>query len=214
MFKICHELWFSFPECLAIASFGLGKAGWSPVGKSKLLDFIFNTNFFNNNNNNKSPFHSNSIDVQISKNVEMVSEKILIHKVAIFDCHGGTRSEIVDFLAKYVNVVLIHVLQDDYEMISKELDNFSTLSKCVIVLIRDSDKEIHIESEGKIQIVYIPDIKLNDKKIGKFFQSIISKLFKELKCEKVSHKLIEYVLRDSKDTSLHEDNYGFKGTNR
>ena len=62
VFKICHELWFTIPPCFAIASFGLGSASYLPVGKSELLNKIFNTNFTQQNQDgNFNPFHFQSM---------------------------------------------------------------------------------------------------------------------------------------------------------
>ena len=55
---ICSELWYSIQDYKGLISFGMGRAGWNPIGKSRLLDLIFETNFVEGNHQN-SPFHKN-----------------------------------------------------------------------------------------------------------------------------------------------------------
>ena len=48
-FEICKELWYCLEQYNGLISFGLGRASWNSVGKSTLLDLIFETDFVKEN---------------------------------------------------------------------------------------------------------------------------------------------------------------------
>ena len=160
VFKICHELWFTIPPCFAIASFGLGSASYLPVGKSELLNKLFNTNFTHQNLNDDhfDPFHFKSIDVQITKNIQLEgalsSEE---RRVAYFDCHSGVSMKLIKSICRYVNIMIIHVLEKDknHEDFHRDMEYFSQLSKIIIVLVRDC-KDLSLDPSGKHNVMHIP----------------------------------------------------------
>ena len=65
---VCEELWYSLDSFKGLVSFGIGRASWNPVGKSHLLDLIFETDFVKGSPQN-SAFHYNSIDIQLTRNL-------------------------------------------------------------------------------------------------------------------------------------------------
>ena len=87
---VCKELWYSLEDFNGLVSFGIGRASWNPVGKSYLLDLIFETDFVKGSPQN-SAFHYNSIDIQMTKNLfgEMKDRSNKEStKWAYIDCHG------------------------------------------------------------------------------------------------------------------------------
>ena len=212
-FEICQELWYTFPECLAIASFGLGMAGYSSIGKSELLDLVFNTNFVTNKAD-RSPFQLNSIEVKISKDLSEKCDDIKVPTFALFNCHRGVSPEIIRILAKHVNIILIHVHQKDFEdePFKEELEFFIMLSKIVIVLIRDSDGPIYQEKRRGYYRLAISNCKLinrtKENEIKQCFVEIFqlpenSKRLSEF--HKVNRSLIENVMKDFNGGVYHQD---------
>ena len=204
VFKICHELWFTIPPCFAIASFGLGSASYLPVGKSELLNKIFKADFTQQNQDGKfNPFHFQSIDVQFSKNIPLKDSKIF----AYFDCHGGAPIEIIKTLCKYVNMIIIHVLEKDIEhnqeLFNREMKYFNNLAKIVVILVRDSKHKTKEEIRETHYFVYVP--KFSNISKGKALKEF-KELFRNIIHSKpqsssptVDQSLIQKVLREQND---------------
>ena len=141
-YEMCKELWYSLQEFNGLVSFGLGRAGWNPIGKSYLLDFIFGTDFVRGNPQ-KSAFHFNSIDIQMTKNLFVEKDKKSDEstKWAYIDCHGHSNFEVIQVICLHLDVSLIHISYLDYTINRKSLVNdlsfFRKNVKYVYCLIRD-----------------------------------------------------------------------------
>ena len=85
-FEICKELWYSLQQFSGLVSFGLGWASWNPIGKSHLLDLMFETDFVKGSPQN-SPFHLGSIDIQMTKNIFGLKDSNESTQWAYIDCH-------------------------------------------------------------------------------------------------------------------------------
>ena len=117
-FGICGELWYSIKEYNGLISFELGKASWQPIGKSHLLDLIFETDFVEGNPKG-SPFHSKSIDIQLTKNLfgKLNYNSAAEHtKWAFIDCHGYSEHRIIRVIYQHLEIALVHISYSDYEI--------------------------------------------------------------------------------------------------
>ena len=98
-FEICKELWYCLEQYNGLISFGLGRASWNAIGKSTLLDLIFETDFVKGSPQS-SAFHRGSIDIQITKN--LFGEANRSHsestKLAYIDCHGYSDISVINAL--------------------------------------------------------------------------------------------------------------------
>ena len=114
-FEICKELWYSLQQFTGLVSFGLGWASWNPIGKSQLVDLIFETDFVKRSPQ-KSPFHMNSIDIQMTKNlfgqIKKTSDEST--KWAYLDCHGCSDIKVIKDICQNLDIALIHVSYSDY----------------------------------------------------------------------------------------------------
>ncbi|KAI6656615.1 hypothetical protein LOD99_1410 [Oopsacas minuta] len=152
-FAICKELWYSLQQFNGLVSFGLGRAGWNPVGKSYLLDFIFETDFVKGNPQN-STFHFNSIDIQMTKNLfgkmKNTSDAESI-KWAYIDCHRQTNHTILKIICQHLDIALVHITNDDFMNNKSELNSdikrlLGSVKHCYY-LVRDyKDTKVKIES--------------------------------------------------------------------
>ncbi|KAI6650382.1 hypothetical protein LOD99_5819 [Oopsacas minuta] len=113
-----------------------GRAGWNPIGKSHLLDLIFETDF-ERGNPRKSAFHLNSIDIQMTKNlfakVEDRHPKEAT-KLAYIDCHGYSDMSVIHTICQYLDVALIHVSHFDFinhkGKIMEDIQRFDYINVC------------------------------------------------------------------------------------
>ena len=175
-FKICKELWYALQPFNGLISFGLGRAGWNPIGKSHLLDLIFGTDFEKGNPPN-SAFHFNSIDIQMTKNLfgEMKNKSsVESTKWAYIDCHGNSNLGIIQVLCQHLNIALIHVSYFDYStnhnLLEREVCDMVGSVDHVYLLIRDcklAEVKIRIEKIWglSLKVVFIPDLTKPDIQI-------------------------------------------------
>ena len=175
-FEICKELWYSLQPFNGLISFGLGRAGWNPIGKSHLLDLIFGTDFEKGNPPN-SAFHFNSIDIQMTKNLfgEMKNKSgVESTKWAYIDCHGNSNLDMIRVLCQHLNIALIHVSYSDYstnhKLLGREVCDMVGSVDHVYFLIRDCElAEVKIESTKiwglSLKVVLIPDLTKQDIQI-------------------------------------------------
>ena len=166
-FGISKELWYSLQAFNGVISYGLGRAGWNPVGKSYLLDLIFGTDFVSGSPT-KSAFHSSSIDIQMTKNLfgELKEEAI---RWGFIDCHGFSDIHIIQSMSQLLEIALIHVTHDDFirnrERLDREISIFVGSVRYVYIFIRDSngmDVEIDHDTYDSLQTVYIPNLTNKD----------------------------------------------------
>ena len=177
---ICSELWYSIQEYKGLISFGVGRAGWNPIGKSRLLDLIFETDFVEGNNPN-SPFHTQSIDIQMSKNLfaevkETSKEENL--KWAYIDCHSYSEMKLIQCICRYLDIAIIHVSQLDYlenhALVTKDIQRFEKDTKHLYIFIRDcaGTDEVRTEKDGSKTWIFIPNLTLGDMKIYSSLKAI------------------------------------------
>ena len=156
-----------------LISFGLGRASWNTVGKSTLLDLIFETDFVKGSPQT-SVFHYQSIDIQLTRNLfgETKNRNSEPTKWAYIDCHHYSNLNIIQGICSHLDVALIHVCVDDYKNNRVEIEKELSLctSKYIYILLRDCEcDEIYIRDEivnGTHQkIVYIPDLTKKDPRL-------------------------------------------------
>ena len=217
---VCEELWYSLEDFNGLVSFGVGRASWNPVGKSYLLDMIFETDFVKGNPQ-KSAFHYNSIDIQLTKNLfgEMkdTSSKEST-KWAYIDCHGESDSDYIQILCQHIDIVLIHVTHQDFmknrELLNTDIKKFTTNVTYIYLLIRDCEKaeedvqrqEIKIEDKTII-LVYIPNLTKGNVRIHsvkKSLKAIGHEILHLQPYRMVNSEYIEKVLSDLDSSGLKE----------
>ena len=177
---ICNELWYSIKEYKGLISFGLGRASWNPIGKSKLLDLIFETDFVEGNPPNSS-FHLQSIDIQMSRNLfgEVNAESIEeAFKWAYIDCHSYSGLQAIKCICQYLDIALIHISYLDYcenlSQVTKDIKKFEKIIKYLFIFIRDSDgaDEIIQKIEGFTTYIFLPNLTMGDMKIYSSLKNI------------------------------------------
>ena len=128
---------------------------------------------------------------------------------AYFDCHGGAPIEIIKTLCKYVNMIIIHVLERDIEhnreLFNREMKYFYELSKIIVILVRDSIHTTEEEKKGTNYFVFVR--KFSDISKGKalkdlkaFFRKIINS--KPESSLSVDQSIIQKVLREQNGEEL------------
>ena len=138
-FEICKELWYSLQEFSGLVSFGLGWASWNPIGKSYLLDLMFETDFVKGSPQN-SPFHLGSIDIQMTKNHFGQRVNGELTQWTYIDCHSSDIDVIAE-ICRNLDITLVHVSYSDYrENYPRLVENLTEITvnvKQVYVLVRD-----------------------------------------------------------------------------
>ena len=176
-FGISKELWYSLQAFNGLISYGLGRAGWNPVGKSYLLDLIFGTDFVAGSPS-KSAFHSSSIDIQMTKNLfgELKEEAI---KWGFIDCHGFSDFKVIQNISQLLEIALIHVTHHDFIRNKERLDREISISvgsvKYVYVFVRDCDGvnvKIDRDTFDGLQTIYIPNLTNTDINIHSVKKSL------------------------------------------
>ena len=166
---VCKELWYSLEDFTGLVSFGIGRASWNPVGKSYLLDLIFETDFVKGSPQNSS-FHYSSIDIQLTKNLfgEMknVTSKECT-KWAYIDCHGESNSDYIQVICQHLDIALVHITNLDFvknrDLVDKDIKKFTQSVKYVYLLIRDCEI-VDLDCQWKdiggkiIQYIFIPNL--------------------------------------------------------
>ena len=167
-FKICNELWYSLQEFHGLVSFGLGWASWNPIGKSTLLDLMFKTDFVKSSPQN-SPFHLNSIDIQMTKNLFGKKDRSIHESTqwAYIDCNASSDSNVIGDICQNLDIALIHVSYSDYKVnhsrLVDDLNKITVHTLHVYVLVRDcSGGDLSIEQMplcGKtVTFIFIPNL--------------------------------------------------------
>ena len=178
-FTICSELWYSIQQYNGLISFGLGRAGWNPIGKSHLLDLIFETDFVKGNPQN-SAFHFNSIDIQMTNN--LFGEKTQRHadesiKWAFIDCNGHSNKEVIKLICQQLSIALIQISYQDYQnskaLLRKDICDITNSVEHVYLFIRDyGGNTVKIAIENKkanntiVQYIFIPNLTKHDTNIN------------------------------------------------
>ena len=215
---VCEELWYTLEDFNGLVSFGIGRASWNPVGKSYLLDLIFETDFVKGSPQG-SAFHYSSIDIQMTRNLfgEMKGTSIKEStKWAYIDCHGESNVDYIQVICQHIGIALIHVTYHDFmnnrEIVDSDIKKFTTNVKYIYLLIRDCEKaEENVKREEKkisgktINFVYIPNLtKCNVRRIP-FVKNALKKFGNEilhLEHDTINSLFIEILLADSKCDGL------------
>ena len=171
-FEICKELWYSLQQFSGLVSFGLGWASWNPIGKSHLLDLMFETDFVKGSPQN-SPFHLGSIDIQMTKNLFGDRNKHETTKWTYIDCHRSSDINLISDICRNLDIALIHVSYSDYTnnypRLKENLNKITVNNKHVYVLVRDflgnDQKEERVKVKGKFTYIFIPNLIKRDQKI-------------------------------------------------
>ena len=212
-FNFCSELWYSIQEYNGLISFGLGRASWNQIGKSHFLDLIFGTDFVKENPQ-KSAFHSQSIDIQMTRNIfgranpESTLEST---KWAYIDCHSHSDTTVIQVICQKLDIALIHISHSDYKLnnrlISDEISKYCNIVKHIYVFIRDSEESEVVRKEvDSITYVSVPNLIIDDPSVYSELKQI-GYLILHLEID--SHKFIgtdfiESVMSDLKTPNLEE----------
>ena len=209
-FEFCSELWYSIQECNVLISFGIGRASWNPVGKSSLLDYIFETDF-KRGNSQKSAFHLQSIDIQLTKNLYgEVNGNEESTKWAYIDCHRYSDPKVIQSICRKLDIAIIHVCHSDYQINHQQMNNdiskWCKNVKYIYVFIRDCKQpNITIERKGESKThILIPKLTDKDPSIYREFKLIGYEIL-HLKVEKlIGTEFVESVMSELKCPSLDE----------
>ncbi|KAI6650323.1 Formin-like protein [Oopsacas minuta] len=219
-FTICKELWYSMQQFNGLVSFGLGRAGWNPIGKSHLLDLIFETDFVKGNPQN-SAFHFNSIDIQMTKNLfgekkeNSGAESI---KWAYIDCNGHSNKNIIKIVCQYLDIALIQITNHDYEnnkqLLNNDIYKLTNSVKHVYLLIRDyPGNEVKVEvkqtEQKSIKNIFIPNLTKPDTNFNSVIKSLKGVGYdilhpKSETSKMIGSEFIENVMKDLDPHSLKE----------
>ncbi|KAI6655288.1 P-loop containing nucleoside triphosphate hydrolase, partial [Oopsacas minuta] len=205
-----------------LVSFGIGKAGWNPIGKSFLVDLIFDTDFVKGSSQN-SAFHFNSIDIQMTKNLfgeRKDKTSLESTKWAYIDCHGHSNYDIIQVICRHLDIALIHINHKDYLNIKnkgqlyKDIHLLTQTVKHVYLLIRDyteSEVRIILDTSGdKYQTsIFIPNLTSKNTKIHSVTKSLknIGYEILHLKLDpskNIGSEFLEKVMSDLKYQYLNE----------
>ena len=181
---LCEELWYSLEDFNGLVSFGIGRASWNPVGKSYLLDLIFETDFVKGSPQN-SAFHYSSIDIQLTKNLfgEMkdISSKEST-KWAYIDCHGESNVDYINVICQHIDIALVHVTYQDFnknrEILETDIEKFTKHVQYIYLLIRDCPRTEEVQREVMeiadkgLKLVYIPNLTRGDVRIHSVKKSL------------------------------------------
>ena len=212
--EVCKELWYSMQEFNGLVSFGLGRAGWNPVGKSYLLDFIFGTDFVRGNPQ-ASAFHFNSIDIQMTKNLFGEKTSSESTKWAYIDCHGHSDLSVIDIICQQLDIALIHITFLDYTtnitQLSKDLDNLTGSVRYVFQFIRDchEDKakiEQEVTNNKSIKRIFIPNLtsKTNNHSVKKLLKEIGYEIIHLADPKFICDSFVEKLIGELDPTGLEE----------
>ena len=178
-FGICKELWYCLKQYNGLISFGLGRASWNAIGKSTLLDLIFETDFVKGSPQN-SAFHHGSIDIQITKNYFGYTSHSESTKWAYIDCHSYSDLSVIQVMCSHLDVALIHVCYNDFKSnkagLYEELSKFKL--KHIYILVRDCEcEEVTVEHKTRVNgtsetHVFIPDLTRKERKPSSLLKSL------------------------------------------
>ena len=208
-YEICNELWYSIQKYNCLISFGLGRAGWNRIGKSYLLDLIFETDFVKGNPRD-SAFHLNSIDIQMTNNLFAAAKDRTCEestKWAYIDCHGYSDISVIKRICNDLEIAIIHVSYHDYlhniDKFQSELNKFSSL-KHKYICIRDFEGSAYVKRKDGKTYIYIPNLS-NVNNLGSY--STLKNIGFEilhLRSKEIGNEFIEALMTKFKVSSLEE----------
>ena len=217
-FEFCKELWYSMDQYHGLVSFGLGRAGWNPIGKSSLLDLMFETDFVKGNPQN-SAFHFNSIDIQMTKNLfgENMDTSDESIKWAYIDCHRHSNTDVIKQICKHLDIALIHITQDDYDrnifLLNAEVKELLSSVKHCYYLVRDyKGNKVKIEEKKrdhlKERYILIPDLTKQDTNIHSVRKSLKDIGYEILHLNNprlIGSEFLEQILKDESLMDIQSD---------
>ena len=217
-FEFCKELWYSMDQYHGLVSFGLGRAGWNPIGKSSLLDLMFETDFVKGNPQN-SAFHFNSIDIQMTKNLfgENMDTSDESIKWAYIDCHRHSNTDVIKQISKHLDIALIHITQDDYEknifLLNGEVKRLLSFVKHCYYLVRDyKGNKVKIEEKRRDHLkeiyILIPDLTKQDTNIHSVRKSLKDIGYEILHLNNprlIGSEFLEQILKDESLKDIQSD---------
>ena len=221
---VCEELWYSLEDFNGLVSFGIGRASWNPVGKSYLLDLIFETDFVKGSPQN-SAFHYSSIDIQMTKNLfgEMKDRSSKEStKWAYIDCHGESNVDYIKVICQHIDIALVHVTYPDFmknrELLDIDIKKFSKHSKYIYLLIRDCPRAEDVQREEMkitdktLNLVYIPNLTKSNVKIHSVKNALkqFGKEILRLPHDTINSQFIEILLTEFNCDGLREVQLGNK----
>ena len=209
---VCEELWYSLEDFNGLVSFGLGGASWNPVGKSYLLDLIFETDFVKGSPQN-SAFHYSSIDIQMTKNLfgEMKDRSSKEStKWAYIDCHGESNVNYIKVICQHIDIALVHVTYQDFMghhgLVDTEIKKFTKHVKYIYLLIRDCpiiEEDVKREemkiADKSVTLFYIPNLTKSDVRLYSVEKSLKAIGYEILHLQPkkmVNSEFIENILSD------------------
>ena len=149
--------YFVTQPSLGILSLGLGKNASLPIGKSTILNKVFQKNF---STDESSPFHTSTIDIDFDCAFRPY------RNFCIADAHGVFPNEkLIDFLSIF-KVIIIHIHAKDLinNKVTDELKNLCTciqkspLRNYLNIFIRDHKTEQNFEGDSMILMKQYPQL--------------------------------------------------------
>ena len=210
--SFCTELWYCMQEYHGLVSFGIGQASWSPIGKSNLLDLIFETDFAEGNPQNCA-FHLQSIDIQMSKNLFgklNTGSPEETTKWAYIDCHRYSDPKVIKVICQCVNIALMHVsyfdYKENYARIMEEIHQLETCISNLYLFIRDYDgPEVMIQKKDeRKQFIFLPNLTKRDMAVYSALKKIGYEILHLKNAKMIGTEFIEYVGSELKSPNLKE----------
>ena len=212
--SFCTELWYCMQNYHGLVSFGIGQASWNPIGKSSLLDLIFETDFVEGNPQNCA-FHLQSIDIQMSKNLfgrlntESPEE---VTKWSYIDCHRYSDPKVIKVICQRVNIALIHVsyfdYKENYARIIEEIHQLQTCIRHLYLFIRDCDgSQVIIDKKNERKtFIFLPNLTIRDMNVYSTLKRIGYEILhlKNENAKMIGTEFIEYVASELKSPNLKE----------
>ena len=212
MFNLCTELWYSTQYYNGMVSFGLGRASWNPIGKSYLIDLIFETDFVEGNPQ-KSAFHLHCIDIQLTRNLfgEATIENESM-KWAYIDCHTYSDPNVIKVICQHLDIALIHITYLDFSenlfQMNEDIQQFETCMKHLYVFVRDYEgSEVLIEKKSESKtFIFVPKLTNEDMTVYSSLNKIgYEVLHLKIKNPKlIGPEFIESVIGDLNNSNLEE----------
>ena len=202
-------MWYSIQRYNCLISFGLGRAGRNRIGKSYLLDLIFETDFVKGNPR-ESAFHLNSIDIQMTKNLfAAVRDRNCNEstKWAYIDCHGYSDISVINKISKYLEIAIIHISYYDHlhnrDKITTELHKFWHV-KYIYIFVRDYEGCIQVTRKDRRTYIYVPNLDKPDNPGSYSTLKEIGFEILHLKCQTIGNEFIECLMDEFNTSSLKE----------
>ena len=214
-FGLCKELWYSLEQYQGLVSFGLGRAGWNPIGKSSLLDLMFETDFVKGNPQN-SAFHFNSIDIQMTRNLcggktdTSTDESI---RWAYLDCNGHSNHDVIKVISQRLDIAIVHVSYHDYEnnsiLLKQDITDLAKTIRHLYILIRDyrgKEVKVKVDEFPFKKLIFIPRLNkpdANSNSVKKSLKELGYEIL-HLKPKTIGSDFMENIMKELDTTRFEE----------